>query len=162
MSLFLHQNRFGKMYHYITCSPVDPLQWMGAVRMRVETTAHLHNNPQIHIIAVHRYLVKQRAECLWEINSSRPFQFQLTLSEQFECKNILIDLFLTNMHLFFVQDDNDGQESYELLVDYCDVFIRYLDSNPDGPFTADDPLVKKWCIFILGWTINYYTLIFTF
>ncbi len=22
-------------YHYITCSPVDPLYWMGAVRMRV-------------------------------------------------------------------------------------------------------------------------------
>ncbi len=26
-----------KMMNYITCSPVDPLQWMGAVRMRVQT-----------------------------------------------------------------------------------------------------------------------------
>ncbi len=24
---------FGETWHYITCSPVDPLQWMGAVRM---------------------------------------------------------------------------------------------------------------------------------
>ncbi len=23
--------------HYTTCLPVDPLQWMGAVRMRVQT-----------------------------------------------------------------------------------------------------------------------------
>ncbi len=26
MSLFLHQNGFGEIEHYITCSPVDPLQ----------------------------------------------------------------------------------------------------------------------------------------
>ncbi len=31
------QNRFGYIYHCITCSPVDYLQWMGAVRMRVQT-----------------------------------------------------------------------------------------------------------------------------
>jgi len=29
--------QFGEMYHYITCSPMDPLQWMGAVRMKVQT-----------------------------------------------------------------------------------------------------------------------------
>ncbi len=28
----------------ITCSPLNPLQWMGAVRMRVQTAKH-HNNP---------------------------------------------------------------------------------------------------------------------
>ncbi len=33
---FVNQNRFGEIQHYITCSPVDPLQWMGAVRMRVQ------------------------------------------------------------------------------------------------------------------------------
>ncbi len=32
-----YQNRFGEIYHYITCSSMDPLQWMGAVRMRVQT-----------------------------------------------------------------------------------------------------------------------------
>ncbi len=36
-SLFLHRNRFGYILHHITCSPMDPLQWMGAVRMRVQT-----------------------------------------------------------------------------------------------------------------------------
>ncbi len=35
---FLLWNRFGGMYCYITCSPTDPLQWMGAVRMRVQIT----------------------------------------------------------------------------------------------------------------------------
>ncbi len=35
---FLLWNRFGEMYCYITCSPTDPLQWMGAVRMRVQIT----------------------------------------------------------------------------------------------------------------------------
>ncbi len=29
--------RFGEIKHYITCSPMDPQQWMGAVRMRVQT-----------------------------------------------------------------------------------------------------------------------------
>ncbi len=29
--------RFGEMYYSITCSPMDPLQWMGAVRLRVQT-----------------------------------------------------------------------------------------------------------------------------
>ncbi len=32
-----HRYRFGEMYHYITYSSTDPLQWMGAVRMRVQT-----------------------------------------------------------------------------------------------------------------------------
>ncbi len=29
--------RFGEMYHSISCSATDALQWMGAVRMRVQT-----------------------------------------------------------------------------------------------------------------------------
>ncbi len=29
--------RFGEIQHSITCSLMDPLQWMGAVRMRVQT-----------------------------------------------------------------------------------------------------------------------------
>ncbi len=30
-------NRFGEIQYYIICSPVDPLQWMGAVKMRIQT-----------------------------------------------------------------------------------------------------------------------------
>ncbi len=37
MSLFRHQNSFGEILHYITCSSMDPLQWMGANRMRAQT-----------------------------------------------------------------------------------------------------------------------------
>ncbi len=38
MTLFLYQNRFGgKKCYSMICSPMDPLQWMGAVRMRVQT-----------------------------------------------------------------------------------------------------------------------------
>ncbi len=38
MILFLHRNRDGGIKHYINCSRMDPLQWMGAVRMRVQTS----------------------------------------------------------------------------------------------------------------------------
>ncbi len=44
----LHQNRFGEMFYYITCSLVDPLQRMGAVRTRVQTTAK-------NITIIHNY-----------------------------------------------------------------------------------------------------------
>ncbi len=49
--------------------------------------------------------------------------------DSFEVKNILIiDLFLTKMQLLSLLDVKlDG-----LLVDYCDVFISYLDSQSDG------------------------------
>ncbi len=39
----------------------------------------------------------------------------------------------------------DGLEWCGLLVDYCDVFISCLDSFWRHPFTAEDPLVSKWC-----------------
>ncbi len=42
-----------EIYHYITCSAMDPLQWMGAVRMRVQTADKKHhNNNSIHSINV--------------------------------------------------------------------------------------------------------------
>ncbi len=41
------QNRFWEMYYYITCSPMDSLQWMGAIRMRVQTAdKNITSNPQ--------------------------------------------------------------------------------------------------------------------
>ncbi len=44
----------------------------------------------------------------------------------------MMDLFLTNMQFLDLQDANNGLEWCELLVDYCDVFIRCLDSHSDG------------------------------
>ncbi len=35
--LIFHLNGAGEIYHYITGSPVNPLLWMGAVRMREQT-----------------------------------------------------------------------------------------------------------------------------
>ncbi len=43
-----------------------------------------------------------------------------------------MDLFLTNMQLFFHNTSADGLEWGGLLVDYCDVFISCLDSHSDG------------------------------
>ncbi len=56
--LFVHRNRFGEILHYITCSPMDPLQRMGAVRIRDQTADKKHySNPQvIHTIWVHQLM----------------------------------------------------------------------------------------------------------
>ncbi len=53
MSLFLYQNRFGEIEHYITCSLMDPLQWMGAVRITVQTADK--NITIIHTTPVHQW-----------------------------------------------------------------------------------------------------------
>ncbi len=50
----------------------------------------------------------------------------------------MIDLFVFSLH------KTDGLDLCELLGDYCDVFISFLDSDSD-PFNAEDPLVSKWC-----------------
>ncbi len=39
----------------------------------------------------------------------------------------------------------EGLERCELIEDYCDVFISCLDSFWRHPFTAEHPLVSKWC-----------------
>ncbi len=51
MSLFLHQNRFGEIKHYITCSPMDPLQWMGAARNKVclDTSVLMKKQTHLHL-----------------------------------------------------------------------------------------------------------------
>ncbi len=68
MSLFLHMNRFEEIMHYITCSPMDPLQWMGAVRMSPNSwmpthavrmspnswKKHRNNTQVIHTTPVHQ------------------------------------------------------------------------------------------------------------
>ncbi len=54
--------------------------------------------------------------------------------QQFEAKNVLMVLFLTNTQLFTSQDVNwwPGLEWCGLLVDYCDAFLSCLDSHSDG------------------------------
>ncbi len=54
----------------------------------------------------------------------------------------MLDLFITNTQLFASQYI-DGV-MWINLVD-CDVFISCLDSFWRHPFTAEDPLVSKWC-----------------
>ncbi len=61
--------RFGEIQHYITCSAMDALQWMGAVRMRVQTADK--NITVIHTTPVHRSMhCKPKAACSWETNPS--------------------------------------------------------------------------------------------
>ncbi len=35
------EQTFSEMLHYMTCSPMNPLQWMGAVRMRFQTEMNI-------------------------------------------------------------------------------------------------------------------------
>ncbi len=47
------------MPDYITCSPVDPLQWMGAVRMSVQIADKKHNNnPLIIHMTPDKFIIK--------------------------------------------------------------------------------------------------------
>ncbi len=63
--LFLHGNRFGEIQHYITCSPMDPLQWMGAVRMRVQTADTNHLLLSSHIKIHQRICFGLFFACKW-------------------------------------------------------------------------------------------------
>ncbi len=59
--------RFGEIYHSITCSPMDPLQWMGAVRMRVQTA---DKNITIHTTPVHQLTSWEDKNCMFVRNKS--------------------------------------------------------------------------------------------
>ncbi len=63
--------RYGEMYHYITCSPVDHLQWMGAVRMRVQTAAkNITNITVIHTTPVYQLMYCEVKSCTFVRNKS--------------------------------------------------------------------------------------------
>ncbi len=55
-NLFVDWNRFEEIEHYITCTPMDPLQRMGAIRIRVQRAdkniiirkSMIHNNASSH------------------------------------------------------------------------------------------------------------------
>ncbi len=59
--VFLHWNKCGFFLHYITCSPMDPLQWMDAIRMRAQTA-------EIIIHKIFRYF--EEKNCLFLISKS--------------------------------------------------------------------------------------------
>ncbi len=67
----------------VTCSPMDPLHWMGAVRMRVQTAdpSQHHNNPQvIHTTSVHQLMSWEDKSCMFVRNKSIDvFKFKLLL-----------------------------------------------------------------------------------
>ncbi len=65
--------RFGEMYHSITCSLMDALQWMGAVRMRVQTADQNHNNPH-HSSPSVNILRKQKRCVFWSVQISHLIQ----------------------------------------------------------------------------------------
>ncbi len=52
----------------VTCSPVDPLQWMGAVRMRVQTADK--NITIIHTTPVHQLMSCEEKSCVFVRNKS--------------------------------------------------------------------------------------------
>ncbi len=69
MSLFLQQNRFGEIKRFITCPlPVDPLQWMGAIRMWVKQL--IKNITIIHVAPVHQFLSCEVKSCMFVRNKS--------------------------------------------------------------------------------------------
>ncbi len=54
--------------------------------------------------------------------------------------------FVSYRHMFLLHKTLiDGLELCGLLVDYCDVFISCFDLFWRHPFTAEDPLLSKWC-----------------
>ncbi len=66
--VFFHQNRFGEIQHNITWSPMDTLQWMGAIRMRVQTADK--NITAIHTTPVHHLICCELKSCMFVRNKS--------------------------------------------------------------------------------------------
>ncbi len=103
---------------------MDPLQWMGAVRMRVQTADK------------YCFCFKLCLICAYFSPDSDKMYFLLKKAEEFSQKQkfkviniLMIDLFLTNMQIFVSQ---------ALFFQLCGLsFWRH-------PFTAEDPLVSKW------------------
>ncbi len=66
MSVFLHRNIFKEIDHYITCLSMDPLQWMGAVRMSVQTADK--NITVINTTSVHQLTSCEVKSCEFVLN----------------------------------------------------------------------------------------------
>ncbi len=59
--------KLGEMYHSITVSAMDALQWMGTVRMRVQT-ADKNNLQVIHTTPVHQLTSWEDKSCMFVRN----------------------------------------------------------------------------------------------
>ncbi len=133
MSLFLQQDRFGEIYHHISCSPVDPLQWMGAVRMRVQTA-----DKNITIIHMTFLIVNSAGSVhiTLLIQTGLPFHWRKQYHEKrihiLSGNNTIQYCFLQMCSFWLHKMLVDGLEWCGLLVDYCEVFISCLDSHSDG------------------------------
>ncbi len=93
--------RFGEMLHYITCSAVDALQWMGAVRMRVQTADKnitiIHTTPEHQLTSWDLVGNKSIIKIFLHSNFRQTYDSMI---------HNYLDLFLTNMQLFTPQDIN--------------------------------------------------------
>ncbi len=66
--------------------------------------------------------------------------------QQFEVKNVLIDLFLTNTHLLALQDVHWWSGVVWITCGLLWCFYQLFGlSFWRHPFTAEDPLLSKWC-----------------
>ncbi len=77
------KKKIGEMQHSITRSPMDPLQWMGAVRMRVQTADK--NIIIMHTTPVHQLMSWEDKSCVFVRNKSTIKTF-LTLNRCFWLK----------------------------------------------------------------------------
>ncbi len=83
MLCFKKKKKIGEMQHSITRSPMDPLQWMGAVRMRVQTADK--NIIIMHTTPVHQLMSWEDKSCVFVRNKSTIKTF-LTLNRCFWLK----------------------------------------------------------------------------
>ncbi len=111
MSLLLHQNRFGEMWHYITDSAMDPLQWMGAVRMRVKTADK--NITIIHTTPVHQTPLTINPLTSWEVKSCIFGRNKCIIKTLFNFKLLLMYLMSTIHITAFFRENLFSSESGE-------------------------------------------------
>ncbi len=160
MSLFLHQNRFGEMYRDITPSLMDPLHWMGAVRIRVQTADK--NITVIHTAPVHQLTTGKVKNCMFVINKSIIKTFLLQTGTSGWC---LICAYLSpdsdkisfslEKTILWIEDSSFGQKQ-QFEVKKKNIINMQLSTLQDGlelcglllllfwrhPFTAEDLLVQ--------------------
>ncbi len=79
-NLFLYQNRFGEIQHYMICSPMDPLQCMGAVRMRIQTAEKyiriIHMTPVHQLMSCEMKSSMQKCEWCFDSHSDGTHSLQ--------------------------------------------------------------------------------------
>ncbi len=140
------------MYQYITCSTMDALQWMGAVRMRVQTADK-------NITIIHKKSSNEK------VVSSEWGEKYAQIKHNLQAKTVQCyyglwtDILARNDSLK-LKCLSDGFVSYKRTafrftrcylmdwsgVDYCDVFYQlFWLSFWRHPFTAEELFVNKWC-----------------